>query len=87
MNHSTTFTAELDHIEDLYEVSDEAVEAAAGNEASPSSIGGDRPRQAFPSAGRRRGSADSESRSKREVWPRVGHTEDNAELECGPPAQ
>jgi hypothetical protein len=32
MNHSTTFTAELDQIEDLYEVSDEAVEAAAGNE-------------------------------------------------------
>ena len=33
MNHSTTFTAELDLIEDLYEVSDEAVEAAAGHEA------------------------------------------------------
>ena len=26
MNHGTTFTAELDQIEDLYEVSDEAVE-------------------------------------------------------------
>jgi hypothetical protein len=25
MNHGTTFTAELDQIEDLYEVSDEAV--------------------------------------------------------------
>jgi hypothetical protein len=35
MNHSTTFTAELDQIEVLYEVSDEAVEAAAGNEALP----------------------------------------------------
>jgi hypothetical protein len=33
MNHSTTFTAELDQIEDLY--SDEAAEAAAGNEALP----------------------------------------------------
>ena len=33
MNHSTTFTAELDQIEDLYDVSDEAAEAAAGNEA------------------------------------------------------
>ena len=31
MNYSTTFTDELDQIEDLYEVSDEAVEAAAGN--------------------------------------------------------
>jgi hypothetical protein len=35
MNHSTTFTPELDQIEGLYEISDEAVEAAAGNEASP----------------------------------------------------
>jgi hypothetical protein len=35
MNHSTTFTAELHKIEDLYEVSDEAVEAAAGSEALP----------------------------------------------------
>ena len=35
MNHSTTFTAELDQIEDLSEVSDEAVEAAAGNKALP----------------------------------------------------
>jgi hypothetical protein len=35
MNHSTTFTAELDQIEDPYEVSDEAMEAAAGNEALP----------------------------------------------------
>jgi hypothetical protein len=35
MNHSTTFTAELDQIEDLYDVSDEAAEAAAGNEALP----------------------------------------------------
>jgi hypothetical protein len=35
MDHSTTFTAELDQIEDLYEVSDEAVEAAATNEGSP----------------------------------------------------
>jgi hypothetical protein len=35
MNHSTTFTTELDQVEDLYEVSDEVVEAAAGNEALP----------------------------------------------------
>jgi hypothetical protein len=35
MKHSTTFTAELDQIDDLYEVSDEAVETAAGNEALP----------------------------------------------------
>ena len=35
MNHSTTFTAELDQIEDLYDGSDEATEAAAGNEALP----------------------------------------------------
>jgi hypothetical protein len=35
MNHSTTCTAELDQIEDLYDVSDEAAEAAAGNEALP----------------------------------------------------
>ena len=34
MNHSTTFTAGLDQIEELYDVSDEAVEAA-GNEALP----------------------------------------------------
>jgi hypothetical protein len=35
MNHSTTFTA--DRIEEniLYEVSDEALETAAGNEALP----------------------------------------------------
>jgi hypothetical protein len=32
MNH-TTFTAELEQIEDPYEVSDEAMEAAAENEA------------------------------------------------------
>jgi len=38
MNHRITFTAELDKIEEdiLYEVSDEALEAAAGNEALPS---------------------------------------------------
>jgi hypothetical protein len=35
MNHSTTFTADLDQIDDLYHVSDEAAEAAAGNEALP----------------------------------------------------
>ena len=35
MNHSTTFTAELNQIEDLHEASDEAMEAAAGNEALP----------------------------------------------------
>src|SRR5262249_12865961 len=35
MNYSTTFTAELDQIEDLYEVCDEVLEAAAGNEALP----------------------------------------------------
>ena len=35
MNHSTTFTADLDQIEDLYDVSDEAAEAAARNEALP----------------------------------------------------
>jgi len=35
MNHSATFTTELNQIEDLHEVSDEAVEAAAGNEALP----------------------------------------------------
>ena len=35
MKHSTTFTAELDQIDDLYEVSDEAVETAAGNEVLP----------------------------------------------------
>jgi hypothetical protein len=35
MNHSTALTTELDQIEDLYEVSDEAMEAAAGNEALP----------------------------------------------------
>jgi hypothetical protein len=35
MNHSTTFTAELDQFEDHCEVSDEAMEAAAGNEALP----------------------------------------------------
>jgi hypothetical protein len=35
MNHRTTFAAELDQIEDLCEVSDEAVEAAAGNEVLP----------------------------------------------------
>jgi hypothetical protein len=42
MNHSTTLTAELDQIEDLYEVSDEAVEAAAPSDlaASPSSLDG-----------------------------------------------
>jgi hypothetical protein len=36
MNHSTTFTAELYQTEHLYEVSDEAVETAAGNEVLPS---------------------------------------------------
>ena len=38
MNHRITFTAELDKIEEdiLYEVSDEALEAAAGNDALPS---------------------------------------------------
>jgi len=38
MNHRITFTTELDKIEEdiLYEVSDEALEAAAGNEALPS---------------------------------------------------
>jgi hypothetical protein len=33
MNHGTTFPAELAQIENLHEVSDEALEAAAGNEA------------------------------------------------------
>jgi hypothetical protein len=33
MNDSTAITAELDQIEDPYEVSDEAMEVAAGNEA------------------------------------------------------
>jgi hypothetical protein len=37
MSHSTTFTAEFNKIEEdtLYEVSDEALEAAAGDEALP----------------------------------------------------
>ena len=35
MNHSITSTADLDQIEDLYDISDEAAEAAAGNEALP----------------------------------------------------
>ena len=35
MNHSATFTTEINQIEDLHEVSDEAAEAAAGNEALP----------------------------------------------------
>jgi len=37
MNHGTTFTAELDKVDEhiLNEVSDEALEAAAGNEALP----------------------------------------------------
>ena len=35
MNNSIPVPAELDQTEDPYEVSDEAVEAAAGNEALP----------------------------------------------------
>jgi hypothetical protein len=35
ISHSTAFAAELDQIEGLYEVSDDAAEAAAGNEALP----------------------------------------------------
>jgi hypothetical protein len=40
MNHRTTLTAELDQIEDdiLYEVSDEALEAAAGGNAMAQTV-------------------------------------------------